>query len=151
METDSGISEFHARSYAIKLLARKPLSEKELTAKLTENFSEDDAAAAVAYLKESNYINDRELAEMLTERLLYKKKGESAILFQLKSRGIDRDVAIDVVAEIDDEVIEANINELLDGYDLLDIADRRRALGALIRRGYNKDNILKAMKNQNDD
>ena len=70
------MTEKNAKNYAVYLLEKRDYGETELFKKISEKYTEEDAAEAVAYVVERGYVNDEKYARRLAEKyfISYGKK-----------------------------------------------------------------------------
>lgn len=133
-----------------QLISRREHSSKELYDKLLKNYPPEFAAEAVAKLQEIGMLSDERFAVMYANEL-YEKKGfgKNRILFEMKAKGIDRELAENTVEEIFSE--EDNIERMVDiirkkYYNIEnDEKQRRRATAYLMRAGFSGSEIRQAM------
>lgn len=133
-------------------LARRGLSVSEVRARLIEKgFTADQVEPEIQRLVDARYLDDRRLAEEIvrieTER---KGKGRSAIVAELRRRGIEADDFDDVMAEVDsdDELDRARdfvLKKLSSLRNVDDETAKRRLYGALARRGFGGDVVRAAV------
>ena len=131
--------------YAIYLLEKRDYSEKELYKKISEKYSEQKAAEAVAYSVKCGYVDDERYARRLIEKYLarYGKKRVSAELFQ---KGIDKELSEQLLEEQYDleqesEKIVALLRSKLKGAMPADRKESEKVFAFLCRKGYSSDEI----------
>jgi len=113
---NSGFTTDKATQSAYRLLALRPLSEKELRTKLTQKgFSRSVVESVAARFKELGYVNDesfaRQWARMLAVNRLW---GNRRIEMGLREKGISRELIADAIALAREEITEkAAIIQLL--------------------------------------
>jgi len=137
-----------AQEKALYLLEYRAYSQKEQAERVGRVASREAAERAARRLAEIGLINDAEYARTLAEEL-FGRKGYSAsrVLFELGRKGIDRELAEQVVAETAPDPAE-RIRQLLEqkySRTLNDEKGRRRTVAALQRLGYRWDDIRKAL------
>lgn len=138
-----------AQEKALYLLEHRAYSQKELADRVSRVASREAAERAARRLAEIGLINDAEYARHLAETL-FRRKGYSAsrVLFELGRRGIDRDLAEQVVAEAAPDPV-AKIREIIGckyARALSDEKGRRRTVAALQRLGYHWGDIRTAVR-----
>ena len=91
-----------ARSSALRLLARRPRSERELRDRLKENeFDDDTINRVIAGLKEAGLVNDAEFARMYVRNALtLRPQGEIQLRQKLLLLGVARPLIDEVLREI---------------------------------------------------
>ncbi|NPA12713.1 MAG: regulatory protein RecX [Aquificae bacterium] len=78
-----------AKSYALKLLAKKDYFEKELRDKLSKKgFSEEEIEGAISHLKNLGLIDDSKLLERYIELAVKKGKSGAYLRQKLYQKGI---------------------------------------------------------------
>ena len=140
---------------ALRMLARRELSEAQVRQRLTrKEFQPDEIDAAVARLRSNRSLDDRRtaLACARTEALV-KRRGRLRVLRQVESLGIDRGIAKAAVAEVfadvdEDSAIETAIDRRLRGTDgsAPTPADLRRVQQYLLRQGYDAGTVSTAIR-----
>ena len=133
---------------AARMIAARPLSQKELYRRLVEKGeTEAAAAAAVARLTELGALNDAEYADMIVRRYAASGYGARRIEQEFKRRGVARETAERAMEKCPGP--EAAIDRLL--HKKLDMSEMdaravKRATDALARRGYAWDEISAALR-----
>lgn len=83
-----------AKSYALKLLAKKDYFESEIRRKLSQKgFSEEEIEETVIYLKKQHLINDDKLLERVKEKAIEKGKSSTYIKRKLFSKGVSIEIS----------------------------------------------------------
>ena len=141
-----------AFSKALDFLSRRDYCCVELQQKLAKNFSEDICEAVINAMLEKNYINDERYAKNKAYILLsYKNFSPSRAVFELISRGVDRDIAQTAVDINIDEMEYDPIKEIYSVIEkkypkcAMDEKIKRRCFNALMRLGYSRSDIISAM------
>lgn len=138
-----------AYNKGLDFLSRRPYGTKELVKKLCEKGYEKEAAqAACERLTELGLLNDEEYARILANELFERKNySTKRILQELVFRGIDREIAQNAVAALDNYA-QNRIILLIQKKYLNKIGDekgRRRTVDALLRLGYSYSDIKSAL------
>ena len=138
---------------ALKMLAQRDLSERQVRQRLVRKGHEQDAIdGAVAQLREEHAIDDARVAQTIARTAATAKhRGRLRVRQEIERAGIGRDTAAraidDVFETIDtDALIEASLNKRLRGRNL--IADDRefeRLYRYLTAQGFEDDLIMKAL------
>ena len=143
-----------AYSDAVKMLARRELSEAQIRQRLARR--QHPAAAidsAVDRLRELGAIDDERVAEAIARtQIATKRRGELRARQEILRAGISRDTAQRVAREVSqsvgpEAVLEAALTRRLRGRD--QIADEReyaRLHRYLIGQGFEPDRVLSALK-----
>lgn len=131
----------------IGLLARKPMSRRELERKLEEWEADGEEAAAICdRMEELGFLNDAEYAARLVRHYGTKGYGERKLRDELYRRGIPRALWEDALALMPDsgEVIDAFVAKKLAGRTA-DRKELKKVSDALARRGYGWSDIANAL------
>jgi len=131
-------------------LGRREHSLAELRARLRGSAEEPIVERALALLCESGALDDRRYARLLCEdRRTLDGWGAERIRARLERAGIDGEVIEATLAQLDDASELDAARELLRRRcppPPLTDGDRRRALGLLIRRGYESELAYEAIR-----
>lgn len=137
-----------AKERALYLITYRDHSKKELEQKIRRDCSPEVAHSTAEYMEELGLVDDEDFAERYAKELLRRKHlSPRGIKYKLKEKGIDDDIAENVIAnlEIDYyEEIRAILNKKYCGYDE-DEKIRKRAISALQRLGWSWSDIKSAM------
>ena len=137
-----------AKEKALWLISYRDHSEKELVDKIKRDYSEESALAAVAKLKDLGLVNDENFARRYAEQLLFSKhNAPRGAVRQLVQKGIDRELAEEIIEEIDFDPCDG-IRAVIDRKykNINDEKIRRRAVAALQRLGYGWDDIKTVLR-----
>lgn len=139
-----------AKKRAMHLLERMDRTEQELRKKLMEGeYPEDLVEEAIAYVKRFRYVDDARYADCYV-RLRGASKSRGKLLAELQSKGVDREVASQVLSEYEDARDESQmILDLMQKrhYDPQNatVQEQRRMYGYLMRRGFQSIDICRAI------
>ena len=139
-----------AKKRAMHLLEKMDRTEQELRRKLLENeYPEDLAEEAIAYVKSFHYVDDARYADCYV-RLRGAAKSRGKLLAELQQKGVDRELASQVLSEYESERDEQQmIRELMEKrhYDpeTASLQEQRRMYGYLMRRGFQSTDICRAI------
>ena len=139
------------RNRALKLLEYRAMSRGEMIGKLVEKGEDRDASEQVAdWLVEIGFLNDATYAAQLVEHYaIAKGYGKRRVEQELWRRKIDKELWEAALATIPEEngqeVILKFIEQKLRG-TLPEQKEEKRVTDALMRRGYNWDEIRNAMR-----
>ena len=151
--------ESRARGKALDLIARKPMSRKELIDKLTakpprkrdgterEPIATAEEAAAVAdWLEDLGYLNNLEYARTLVRHYSAMGYGVHKLQDELFRRGVPRELWPEALEEAQEpeEGIDSFLRKRFRG-QTPDRKDLKRAADALARRGYNWNEIREGL------
>ena len=151
--------ESRARGKALDLIARKPVSRKELVKKLTakpprkkdgterEPIATQEQAETVAdWLEDLGYLNDREYAKTVVRHYSAKGYGDRKLRDELFRREVPRELWTEVLEEAQEpeDGIDTFLQKRFRG-GTPDQKDLKRAADALARRGYNWNEIREGL------
>lgn len=131
----------------INLLARKPMSRRELERKLGEwEAGEEETAAICDRMEELGFLNDGEYAARLVRHYSAKGYGERKLRDELYRRGIPREFWEEALARAEDSAgaIDAFIEKKLAG-KTVDQKELKKVSDALARRGFSWSDISNAL------
>lgn len=128
----------------IRLLSRRDYSELELKQKLGRYYTTDAIQTALQKAAEYKWLKEpQELAQSYSEILNRKGKGHSAVLRELKKRGLP---AIDRNDEREIEKAKSVLAKKFRGKAKLDMKERQKAYRLLAYRGFDSETISAAMR-----
>jgi regulatory protein len=146
--TGAGLEQALARAY--RYLNRRERTQAEMRAQLSRAGADpEDVERAVATLVEQGYLDDQRFVRLFVQdKRELDGWGSDRIRQALLTKGVDRDVVEDALAEQDSGQEIDRAVELLRRRFPSPAADRRereRALGMLLRKGYDSDLALDAI------
>lgn len=138
------LSASEAKEKALRLLEFRAHSEKELCDKLVRaGANKEDLPPIIEFLKEYNFLNDREYACHLARDLQnLKKLGKRRIKDELWSKGLssdDIDAAVSELPDDDPEELLPQVAKKISGN--FDKKNVDRAIRYFLYRGYGFDDI----------
>lgn len=136
-------NERRAKEKALWLISYRDHSKKELTDKIRRTCDYESAEKAVERMEELGLVNDRVFAERYARKLLFTKHmSKTAASYELARKGIDRELADEILEGIDVDERE-QIREVIEKKyrNISDEKIKRRAFSALQRLGYRFDDI----------
>ena len=139
------------RDSAVKILAVKDRTEKELRDKLLEKgYGADEADDAVEAMKGFGYIDDRAYAEKyVSDGVKLRGHGEARIRSELLRRGVSRSIVDETLAQGLAADGAERVAEIMDrrfqGADLSNPKERSRIVAYFARRGFSYSDIRGAM------
>lgn len=106
-----------SKNELIKLLSRKVLSEKNIRLKLKEKGLKDVFVKKIMdSLSRMGLINDEYFCEVFISNLLMKKKGKREIIKQLEKEGVDRNIYLKQIENIEEDIYLNNFNKVYSKY-----------------------------------
>jgi regulatory protein len=139
-----------ALAFAYAYLNRRELTEAEVRRRLeTRGIDTATAAAAIETLRDQGYLDDERFARLFTQdKRDLEQWGNERIRRTLLERGIDRDLVEAALSQApaEDELDRARalLRRRFPG-PLLDRRDCDRALGVLLRKGFDADLAVEAL------
>lgn len=99
---------YRARTIALGFVERRLRSEREIVEMLTgKEFDDETVSATLSFLREYGYADDRRFAgAYVNDRLMKRSISAGRLKSELQRKGVDREIAADVVAERVDEDAE---------------------------------------------
>jgi regulatory protein len=152
--SDQAPPEAEDRERALELaygyLNRRELTEAELRRRLAaRDIDAAIAEATIVTLREQGYLDDSRFARLFTQDKRHLEQwGNERIRHALLGRGVDRDIVEATLSQqpAEDELDRARalLRQRFPA-PLLDRRDRDRALGVLLRKGFDSDLALEAL------
>ena len=136
------------KSYVLKLLSRKLYTEKELRSKMQEKgFLQNACDEVICFLKEYGYINDLQYAKSyISDSVQLRKKGKRLIRMELLQKGIDENILLELLDDIEtEEVLDSLVEKKARSLDLGDRKNIKKVFDFCARRGYSYDEIRQAV------
>lgn len=136
---------------AVRFLAARPRTEREVRNRLTEAGYPDVAAdLVIERLKRERYLNDAQFADLWVEARGQRAVGSRRIAQELSRKGVDKETTQAALSNLDEEdqarIAAEHAQKLLARTRGKDEADvRRKVYAALIRRGYGYDEARRAL------
>lgn len=135
---------------ALKYLSLRSRSVKEIHDYLTKKkYSEQDINLAIKKLIELKFLNDDDFARSFTENRQRKGKSKRAIEFELKVKGVNKEISEDVLglAKSDFKTALEYITKRLRQFERYDASEKQKKIISRLRsRGYNWETISKVLK-----
>lgn len=147
-----------ARQKALSLIARRLRTEKELRSRLLrDEFTPTIVAEVLVGLSKDHLVDDRAFAlAFINDAMKWKPAGATYFLRALKSKGIDSDLAREVIEERFGEVNEEHVaatfaRRMLERYKTSRTSiprekQERRIMDRLARRGFGSATIFKVVR-----
>lgn len=135
-------SDLGAFDRSLLILAGRPHSAVELSRKLRQRGHDgQEVEVAIGRLRELGYLDDRAFAESLVG-WRSPSRGRRAMASELAARGVSREVALEVLGQLDPEA-ELEAAQRLAARDRENPA---RSAARLRRRGFGEDTIRRVLK-----
>ncbi len=140
-----------ARERAVRYLTFKDRSENEILRKLIDaGFDKTVAQNAVNELRTIGSLDDTRYAmKYLSERIRTKALSKKSLGFELKNKGIDKDIIEKALSEFETDDYEVALREgkrKFGKYDLNDKKTEQRAYRFLLHRGFSYEIVNKVIK-----
>ena len=136
-------NERRAKEKALWLISYRDHTKKELADKIKRTCDEESADKAVERMEELGLVNDESYALHYAQKLIFTKHmSKNAVVYELARKGIDKELAAEILDEIEVDSSE-QIRIIIDKKykNISDEKIRRRAVAALQRLGYRWDEI----------
>lgn len=146
-------NERRAKEKALWLISYRDHSKKELADKIKRTCDEESADKAVERMEELGLVNDESYALHYAQKLIFTKHmSKSAVVYELARKGIDKELAAEILDEIEVDSSE-QIRIIIDKKykNISDEKIRRRAVAALQRLGYRWDEIKGVIEEYTED
>ncbi len=145
---------------ALRFLSYRPRSEKEVKENLQKKSfgrrsgpSESTIELIIKKLREQKFLNDREFTRWwIEQRTLVKPTGRRLIKFELKRKGIDKELIDEIFDELENivqdelEMARKLVQRKINKYKGLDRQKIYQRLGGFLsRRGFDYDTIKKSI------
>ena len=143
-----------AKEKALWLLSGRDYSKKELVDKISTTCDKQAAQQAVLRMEELSLVDDERFAKKYASDLIYiKRLSRSATIYKLVQKGIDKQLAQDVVEDFEIDACEQITAVIEKKYinKLNDEKSVRRAVAALQRMGYRWSDIKSVIYNYVDE
>ena len=137
-----------ARERAVRILTASAVSERELQKRLVQKGTlEQDAAEAVAWLREHHFVDDAATAAQLVDSAVRKGYGAARIKNILYEKGIPRELWDNALARIPvmDDAIDRFLAQRLRGA-AADEKMIKKTVDALLRHGFSYGQIRDALR-----
>ena len=147
------IEEFDkAKTKILKYIIYKKKSENEIRKKFSKEFDENLLEDIIEYLKEANYINDKEYIEKaINNFMVLKNLSIKEIKYKLISKGLDKNKIEDYICENKEELEEYEIKSAENiFYKKTNSMEDEEIKQYLLKKGYKSENISIAMENFNE-
>ena len=147
------IEEFDkAKTKILKYIIYKKRSENEIRKKFSKAFDENLLEDIIEYLKEANYINDKEYIEKaINNFMVLKNLSIKEIKYKLISKGLDKNKIEDYICENKEELEEYEIKSAENiFYKKTNSMEDEEIKQYLLKKGYKSENISIAMENFNE-
>ncbi|WP_293779624.1 recombination regulator RecX [uncultured Oxalicibacterium sp.] len=136
------------KARALRYLAAREHSRQELGRKLARYAQEDDDIEALLdTLQAARYLSEQRFSESLINRRAA-RFGNSRILSELKSHGLDAATIDDARTGLEDEAVRAaEVWQRKFGSPPTDPKERARQMRFLLQRGFSQGTIRKVLQN----
>ncbi len=136
-----------AKEKAMYLLEYRQRSSREIEEKLLPLYGEKATEAAVERLTDLGLINDESFARDYARNLLEVKRfSGKRVLYEMMKKGIDKELAEEIIEEYDADPVEQIIEVINRKYlrSLNDEKGRKRIISGLRNMGYGWEDIKEA-------
>lgn len=139
-----------AKNRVMDIINRRLLPKKAVIDDLLKHgFDKDIAKKAVEEFENLGYINDEFFASQYAKDAYeYKKHGKLRIINDLVQKGIEKDLAKEILCQLDidekDNILDI-LNARFSNLDFSDFKQKNKAIRYLATRGYNISDIINAI------
>lgn len=150
------IEKTRVKQYVLKQLAKRSFSSYELRQRLTDCLvSLNTAEAVLMECMELGYIHDADWLKHFIAAQLAKKQGPRSILAKLRKKGVPEELCRAALAAVQteegqEESLRMWIQKKYGNRDLQDYKERQKVIGALLRRGFEYEEIMRQLHFQED-
>ena len=141
-------------TYALRLVARKRYTEKEISTKLNvrKNGKKKDKESVIKRLKELNYLNDYEYArDYIDTRIKVNPKGIRMLKLELRLKGVNTEIIEEIIekSKIDELKVAESLIKRKQGIlkKLPSEKKRKKVITLLSSRGFGMSTIYKILDN----
>ena len=131
------------KTRVLKYIMYKKRTESEIRTKFKNDIEENLLEDIIEYLKEANYINDKEyIKKIMYEFMNLKTMSIKEIIYKLYNKGLPRNIIEDYVSEniVELEEFESKSAEKIINKKIQN-RDRETMKNYLLRKGYKIENI----------
>jgi len=135
------------KARALRYLSAREHSRQELARKLSRYAQEgDDIEALLDTLQAAKYLSEERFSESLINRRAA-RFGNSRILSELKSHGIDPDAFDGIQSSLADEIARAvEVWQRKFGHPPIDANERAKQMRFLLQRGFSQSTIRQVLR-----
>ena len=136
------------KTKVLKYIIYKKRSEQEIRNKFAKTIDENMLEDIIEYLKEANYINDKEFIEKTINNFkILKNLSIKEMKYKLMAKGLNKDDIEDYFYENKEELEEYETKSALNIiYKKSDSMEQDEIKQYLLKKGYKRDNINKAFE-----
>ncbi len=145
------IEEFdREKTKILKYIIYKKRSENEVRNKFSSTINQELLDDIIEYLKEANYINDKEFIEKTVNNFItLKNLSIKELKYKLMSKGLNKDDIDDYLYENKEELEEYEIKSASNIiYKKSSTMEQEEIKQYLLKKGYKNDNIKQAFENE---
>jgi regulatory protein len=131
-----------AYNFALRYLAARPRSKKEITDYLVKKgFEQEIIEGTLLNLEKQNYVNDADFAHMwIKNRLLLNARSPRMLRMELYKKGIEKSTIEDALKSFDEEDYQDSLKDLINK-KRRQYPDDEKLMQYLVRKGYNYGEI----------
>lgn len=143
------IEEFdREKTKILKYILYKKRSENEVRNKFSSTINEELLDEIIEYLKEANYINDKEYIQKTVNNFItLKNLSIKELKYKLLSKGLNKDDIEDYLYENKEELKEYEIKSAENIiYKKISTMEKEEIMQYLLKKGYKSDSIKQAFE-----
>lgn len=135
------------KTKVLKYVLYKKRSEQEIRNKFSSELEEELLEDIINYLKETNYIDDKEyIRKAINNFMILRNLSIKEIKYKLLAKGLNKDDVENYLEENKEEMQEYEIKSAKNIIDKKNNLEAEEIIQFLLRKGYNMDNIRKAIE-----
>ena len=138
------------KTKVLKYVLYKKRSENEVRNKFSSTINQELLEDIIDYLKEANYINDKEFIEKTVNNFItLKNLSLKELKYKLMSKGLNKDDIDDYLYENKEELEEYEIKSASNIiYKKSSTMEQEEIKQYLLKKGYKNENIKQAYENE---
>ena len=138
------------KTRVLKYIIYKKRSENEVRNKFSSTINQELLEDIIDYLKEANYINDKEFIEKTVNNFItLKNLSLKELKYKLMSKGLNKDDIDDYLYENKEELEEYEIKSASNIiYKKASTMEEEEIKQYLLKKGYKNDTIKQAFENE---
>ena len=138
------------KTKVLKYIMYKKRSEQEIRNKFAKTIDENMLEDIIEYLKEANYINDKEFIEKTVNNFItLKNLSLKELKYKLMSKGLNKDDIDDYLYENKEELEEYEIKSASNIiYKKSDSMEQDEIKQYLLKKGYKRESINRAFEKE---
>ena len=135
------------KTKVLKYIMYKKRTENEVRTKFQNDIDKDLLEDVIEYLKDADYIDDKNYIEKTVNNFqILKNLSTTELKYKLLEKGLNRDLIEDYFYENKEELIEYEINSAMKIIKKKKDLEKQEIKNYLLKKGYKIENINKAFE-----